>query len=180
MDSYERIAQEFHRRIDSIAGAVDDLAPGIEAASQAITKSVLADHKILVIGAAGAAPLATQIAHKLSSTSAAGPALPAIAVVTDADASTDQAYWQRLRTLTRDGDVLLCLDVREDAFVARYCLEFARQRNLLAVTLSEKNVELQNAITLQLKAPDESLRGELLVMTSHCLAAQIHQLMLGE
>ena len=40
MNSYEIISTQFHQRIDSIAGAVDAMAPGLEAASALLVQAV--------------------------------------------------------------------------------------------------------------------------------------------
>ncbi|GAB5414739.1 MAG: phosphoheptose isomerase [Congregibacter sp.] len=180
MNNYERIAREFHQRIDCIAGAVDDLAPGIEAASAAVVACVLADHKILVVGAAAAAALAEHLATSLCVAVGNKPALPAIAVTSDAEAIADHSFWHRLRTLSRDGDLLVCLDTREDALMARHCAEFARQRNLAAIVLSEKHTDLSQDLSLTINTPNPVLRSELLLMAAHCLTSCSHQLMLGE
>ena len=177
--SYTRIAADFHARIDCIAGAVDVLAPGIHKAATLLTQAVLEDRKIIVCADVSDAALADALAQALRSGRNGSPALPALALAgsTHADASVD--LWTDLRTLARDGDVLLCIDTREQAPFAAACATFAERRNLAAVTLSDRDGS-DAVVAVTLRADTRELRSELLLMACHCLQAEIRHLLLGE
>jgi phosphoheptose isomerase len=179
MDNYDRIAGAFHRRIDSIAGAVDAMAPGIDSAAQLLTQAVLEDRKILICGCAGDAGIATHVAATLRTPGDAGPALPTLAFTSDEAPSDHSQLWRDLRTLSRDGDVLLCIDSSAGAQLARRSVHFAVQRNLVAIAVSEPLDGIAGTrITLQAENP--ALRSELILMACHCLQEQIKLVMLGE
>ncbi|MEL7045055.1 MAG: SIS domain-containing protein [Pseudomonadota bacterium] len=179
MNSYERVAGTFHRRIDCIASAVDDLAPGIERGAALLTQAVLDDHKILVLGTGSDAGLALSLAECLRGAEAGAPALPALALVQDDDAGEESALWRDLRILARDGDVLLCLDSLEGAPLALACARLAEERGLIMIALCD-SFEPPAGAAISLRADDRALRRELLLMASHCLQAEIRHLLLGE
>jgi phosphoheptose isomerase len=179
MDNYDRIAGAFHRRIDCIAGAVDAMAPGIDSAAQLLTQAVLEDRKILVCACAGDAGLATHVAKTLRASGDAGPALPALAFTSDEAPGDHSQLWRDLRTLSRDGDVLLCLDSSTGAELARRSVQFALQRNLVAVAVSD-TLDGVAGTHITLRAETRALRSELMLMACHCLQEQIKHVMLGE
>lgn len=177
--AYSRIAADFHRRIDCIVGAVDHMAPALEAASIQLLEAALTDGKVLVCGMGSDATLAMHVAGLLRAPHNGVPALPAIAVVASDAPVTESPLWLELRTLSRDGDVLLCVDSAEDAPLARLCAEFARQRNLRSIILSQAGDDLPG-VSIQLQAGDRALRSELLLMACHSLQEQIKRVMLGD
>lgn len=178
-DSYDRIATSFHRRIDNIASAVDTMAPGLGAAASLLTQAVLEDRKILVCGCGEDATLAAHIAAVFRTPIDSGPTLPALAFYADHPLSEDASLWRDMRTISRDGDVLMCVDSLKDAPMARQCISFAAKRNLVAIALSE-NPGVDGAICLDMRVADRNLRSELLLMATHCLQEQIKQFLLGE
>ena len=178
MTSYEQIAADFHRRIDCIAGAVDHLAPALEQAAELLARAVLEDRKILVCACGTDEGLGTYLAGLLR-TGDLGPAMPALAFGDAAIAGEGTDMWRDLRTLSRDGDVLLCLDTNADAPLATRCAEFARQRNLLAINLSDAGTAT-DGLSIPLIAPDEGLRKELALMAAHSLRDQVWKHLLGE
>lgn len=187
MDSYERIALAFHQRIDCIAGAVDALAPGLEAASATVVQTLLNDGKILIVACEGDAALANYLASSLRSSELAGPPLPALPLVCDqlpdnaleALPNKEHELWTALKTLSRDGDVVLCLDSSEQAFLAKACSRIAVERNLISISMSEPDKDCQG-LNIALQAESTHLRRELMLMASHCLGDQIQCILLGE
>jgi len=175
---YERTAASFHRRIDAIASAVDLMAPGLETAASLFTQALLEDRKILVCGCAEDATLAAHVAAVLRTPQEPGPSLPALAF-SSSSPSGDTELWRDLRTLSRDGDVLLCLDSHPGAALAKSCITFAQKRNLTAITLSE-NTGIENIACIALQAEEQVLRSELILMASHCLKEQVKQVLVGE
>lgn len=177
-ETYERIAASFHRRIDAIASAVDAMAAGLQTATIALTRAVLEDRKVLVCGCGDDATLAALVATTLRTPREPAPALPAIAFHSDL-LDGDAQMWRDLRTLSRDGDILLCVDSRGGAALAHHCVKFARTRNLVAITMSEK-LGIDDISCIELHTDDQDLRTELILMASHCLQEQIKQALLGE
>ena len=178
MDSYNELATAFHRRIESIAAAVDVMAPGLDRATALIVQAVMNDRKILVCACGPDRGLAIHLASLLRAPENSPP-LPAIAVVSDVSGEASDGLWRDLRTLSRDGDVLLSLDTREGADFAALCDQFARERNLGVVALSDANERIaERAVTLAATGSD--LRSELLLMAAHCLLDRIRQQLLGE
>lgn len=176
--SYARIAASFHRRIDTIASAVDSMAPGLEAATTLLTQAVLEDRKVLVCGCKEDATLAAHVAAILRTPQEPGPALPALAFSSDVEDGDDQ-LWRDLRTISRDGDILLCIDSHRGAALAHRGIEFAKTRNLVTIAMSEK-LRIDDIACIELHAEDSDLRSELILMASHCLQEQIKQILLGE
>ncbi|MFK7829173.1 MAG: phosphoheptose isomerase [Congregibacter sp.] len=178
-NNYDQIAQTFHQRIDCIAGAVDELAPGLEAAAECIMKAVLDDRKVLVVGCGQDAALANYVATTLRSPTNGSPPLPAVPLVSDRAPDPHDEMWIALKTLSRDGDVVLCMDSSDQAPLAHFCARFASARNLTAVLLSE-SMEENAGLTVALRAENAMLRRELMLMACHSLAEQIRHSMLGE
>lgn len=177
MSGYTRIAESFHRRIEAITGAVDIMAPGIEDAATVLTQAALEDRRIFVVGSGSDAALAEWLARSLRSDEDARPPLPAIPLV--CTEPPGERLWSDLRPLTRDGDVLLCIDTSDTAALATAGVEFAAGRNLRLVTLSEPN-DTGATAAIFLTAATRDLRRELLLMACHCLQVEIRHLLLGE
>jgi hypothetical protein len=109
----------------------------------------------------------------------AGSPAPPLLKSSGRDVPEGTDMWRDLRTLSRDGDVLLCLDTNADAPLATRCAEFARQRNLLAISLSDAGTAT-DGLSIPLIAPDEGLRKELALMAAHSLRDQVWKHLLGE
>ncbi|MFT7286378.1 MAG: D-sedoheptulose 7-phosphate isomerase [Halieaceae bacterium] len=184
MDGYARIASVFHQRIDNIAGAVDSMAPALEEASNALLHAVLSDRRIIVLACGVDFALGAHVAAELRTPRGTGPALPAIHLGSScAGAATPEGaesvpLWRDLRTLSRDGDAIICIDTTPGATVAQLAVHLAGQRNLVPVTLSESS-ELQGC-SVALPGDTPALRSELALMAMHCLQELIGQAMLGE
>lgn len=179
-DTYSRVATAFHSRIDCIAGAVDLLAPGLRAAAALLTRAALEDRKVLVCADSTDAPLAELLTCALRAGRDGVPGLPALllcAAARGGEAST--TLWHDLRTLARDGDVLVCVDMQDDAQLASACARFASERNLEALTLSERSGH-DGQVAVVLRADNRELRTELLLMAFHCLQDEIRHLLLGD
>lgn len=176
--NYERTAASFHRRIDAIASAVDVMAPGLEIAASLLTQALLEDRKILVCGCAEDATLASHIAAVLRTPQEPSPPLPALAF-SSSSANGDAQLWRDLRTLSRDGDVLLCIDSYTGASLAKSCITFAKKRNLTTITLSE-STGVEGIACIELQANEQVLRSELILMASHCLKEHVKQVLVGE
>lgn len=177
MPHYEQLAADFYRRIDCITGAVDALAPGLEAAARQLVDAVLADKRLLLCGAGGDNALAQYAARLLRRPGDALPALPALCLG-GADDPGEQ-LWQDLRSLSRDGDLLLCIDSSDAGATAAGAGRLAQQRNLQAVLLAPPG-DHGVATVVSLQAADAELRCELALMALHELRALVLRLLMGE
>lgn len=179
MSSYDRIATAFHARIEGIAGAVDAMAPGIEGGASLLVQAVLEDRKVLVCASGPDGALGELAANLLRRPADGLPALPAVALTRDEDRSVNEGLAHDLRTLSRDGDILLAIDTAQDAPLARICTAVAAERNLALLALSEA-LELPVEAPMPLLADTRELRRELALMAIHCLQNEIRHLLLGE
>lgn len=177
-EHYDRTAASFHRRIETIANAVDSMAPGLAAATSLLAQAILDDRKVLVCACGRDATLAAHIAAVLRTPLESGPPLPAIALCSDS-VEGDTQLWRDLRTLSRDGDILLCIDSGPGAAIAQKFIQFAGTRNLVTVAMSE-NLEIDGGSCIEIHAADADQRSELALMASHCLREHIKQLLVGE
>ncbi|MDP5055092.1 MAG: phosphoheptose isomerase, partial [Congregibacter sp.] len=147
-------------------------------ATSLLTQAVLEDRKILVCGCEADARLAAHVAAGFRTPEGSGPALPALAFCSDTP-SGDTQLWRDLKTLSRDGDILLCIDTHAGAEFAQYCVKFADQRNLVAISMSE-DLGLEGIACIVLPVNEQDLRSELILMASHCLQEQIKHILVGE
>lgn len=180
MTPYEHIASSFHTRIDTIAGAVDALAPGLQAAAQQIVDAVLNDQRILVCAGGDDTALGSYAGQLLRSRWRDAPPLPALALSCTTDDSGRASLWSDVRTLAKDGDVLLCIDTAEDALLAREAAEVAAQRSLGALLMSGLTTLPGTGILLPLHSDEITLRRELALMSVHSLRELIADLLMGE
>lgn len=179
MSGYDRLAAAFHARIDGIAGAVDAMAPGIEQGAQLLVQAALGDHKVLISGAAQDVALADHAANILREAIEGMPPLPALSLTATEAPAALRKLDRDLRALSRDGDVLLCVDTSSDGHLAKYCRELAGERNLSPITLSVSG-ESEHAARISINNDDPVLRTELALMAIHCLHQEIRHLLLGE
>lgn len=175
---YDQIAADFHRRIECIASAVDHLAAPLEQAAELLAAAALEDRKILVCACGCDEGLGQYIARLLR-TGDSGPSLPALAFGDPGLPDDDADFWRDLRTLSRDGDVLLSLDTQINAPLATRCAEFASLRNLLAISLSDASTAT-DGLSIPLMANGDGLRTELALMVAHSLRDRVWQRLLGE
>ena len=87
MSSYDSLSRQFHARIDAIAGAVDALAPGLEAAAAQVVEAALSDQRVLLCASGPDAALAHYFAQQLRDGDGRHP--PLTCKDTDARASGD-------------------------------------------------------------------------------------------
>lgn len=177
MDAYAAIAGAFHQRIDLIASAVDELAPGLEAAGEQAVATVLGDGKLLVCAAGEDHALGAYAASRMREPLRGGPSLPAVYLGSSEFSGEGARLWRDLRTLSRDGDVLLCIDTSETGATAAMSQRVARERNLAPITLSYAQLA---APYIPLSAASAGLRGELALMAINSLLDLIRLTMLGE
>lgn len=175
---YQQLADGFHRRIDCIAGAVDALAPGIDAGARQIVSAVLADQRILLCGSPRDSALAHYATLLLRRPGDSLPALPAIHF--DSAGQGVEQLWQDVRCLSRDGDLLVCFDSSDAGDTALGAAALAAQRNLLPVLFSVATDPQGGSLPITLQAADSELRRELALMAFHELRGRVLRLLMGE
>ena len=180
MTQYERIAQAYHQRIDAIAETVDAMAPGLQAAAAQIVDAALDDRRILVCATGLDASIAAYATMLLRGGAGGIPPLPALSLAGADDDARQSSLWRDLRTLSRDGDVLLCIDSAEGALTANEALQLARARNLCALLLSDLAEAEDAAAIMPLQGANAAVRRELAMMALHCLRDLIAELLMGE
>lgn len=178
-DDYESIAALFHQRIDSIVGAVDSMAEGLQGAANSAMQAVMEDRKLLLIGCAEDAMLAQYAAGIFRTPVDGTPPIPAIAITADTSDTPDSIIWKELRTLSRDGDVMIAIDTRDQGPSVAQSMLVANERNLVSINLSEQLESAANA-TILLRASDSLQRRELALMALHTLQALIRRTWVGE
>ena len=177
MDSYAAITGAFHQRIDMIATAVDALAPELESAAQRLVDTVLADGKVLVCAAGEDHALGAYAASRIRLPLEGGPALPALYLGSSEFPGEGARLWRDVRTLSRDGDILLCVDTSDAGATAAMSLRVAAERNLAAVSLSYAQ---QEGAYIPLPPAASALRGELALMAVNALLELTRLIMFGE
>jgi phosphoheptose isomerase len=180
MSSYDSLSRQFHARIDAIAGTVDALAPGLEAAAAQIVEAALSDRRILLCAGGPDAALGHYFAQQLRDGDGRHPPLPAVALGSAAGTEDYTTLWNDLRTLARDGDVVLCIDTTNGAADGLKTVDLARQRNLSPLLLSEAQELVATAVALPLLAGSEELKRELAFMALHSLRQTVIDMLMGE
>lgn len=179
MSDYPRIAQAFHQRIDVIAGTVDLLAPALEEAADRLLQAVMNDRRMLICGCGHDGALARYATTLFLDSDGRVPPLPALMV--DGEGADSERLWSNLRSLSRDGDLLLCIDSSSDANAAMRSAQLAQQRNLDAILLSNAQpATAGNALLLPVPAEAAQTRRELAVMALHTLRELLIQRLMGD
>ena len=177
--AYDTIAALFHQRIDSIVGAVDTMAAGLQSAASSAMQAVMEDRKLILIGCGDDAVLAQYAASLFRTPADDTPPVPAIAVSSDTSDDPDAKIWRELRTLSRDGDVIIAIETGEHGNTIAQSLVVAQERNLVPIILSEQMApNATGMIFLQESNPLQ--RRELALMALHTLRELIRRTWLGE
>lgn len=178
MSHYDSIAGSFHTRVATIAGAVDALAPGLEITARRMVETALNDQRIYLLAAGPDAALATYTARSLRTGNSGLPPLPTIALTCD-EGPLNPA-WKDLRTLCRDGDMLLCIDCEDGAELGLETMGTALQRNLFPALLSHAMEVPEPAVAMPLIAENAEMRRELALMAMHTLKQLLGDLLMGD
>lgn len=176
--SYQRVARDFHQRIDAIAAAVDELAPAMEAAAALIVEAAVNDHRVFFCSGDYEAGIASYMAQQFRSGGGVYPALPVLSLDGGREGDNQAPLWRDLRALSRDGDVILCIDSSDGGALAQHAAALAAERNLPAIILSQATSV--TATLLPLSHPKPELRREMALMALHSLHALILQTLMGE
>ena len=181
MNSYDLLAAEVHKLIETLANTVDDVAPGLDLASSALLGCLMQDRKILICAVGDASSVACEIADTARQGNDLFPSIPCLSVTcpnADSPAAFSQ-WWTELRTLCRDGDVVLLLDSEPGASLTMAVCGFSQERNLELVALSDRR-EVPDAISVPLTEVPANFRLTLLRVVCQNLFMLLQKRMLGE
>jgi len=147
MTVLDKIQQQFAHHTESHFAAAELLPRAIEHASEVISQALLAGHKIMTCGNAGAGLLAQYFASgMLNRFDKERPSLPALALTTDSAAISsiaclydyDQIFSKQLRAFGLEGDVLLMIATQQ-ANNLQQAIEAAQDRQMRLICLVGQN-----------------------------------------
>jgi len=178
----------------AVKEAAEMLAPRIVEAGALITRSLLADGKILSCGNGGSAADAQHFAAEmLNRFEMERPGLPAIALTTDSSTltsiSNDYSYAdifaKQVRALGRTVDVLLAISTSGDSENVGRAIEAAHERGLGVIALTGRNggavADLLQRRDVEIRVPaDRTCRiQEVHLLIIHCLCDLVDAQLLG-
>tara|TARA_B100001996_G_C18492792_1_gene528308 strand:- start:147 stop:740 length:594 start_codon:yes stop_codon:yes gene_type:complete len=160
MGAIQRVKNNFLESIQIKTESLDELAPIIANAANAMANSLLNNHKIMACGNGGSAADAQHFsAEMLNRFEMERPGLPAIALTTDSSTLTSIAndyqyaeiYSKQIRALGQKDDVLLAISTSGESHNIIHAIDAAHDINMAVIALTGKD---GGQIRTQLKADD--------------------------
>jgi D-sedoheptulose 7-phosphate isomerase len=195
MDTIQRVKNNFLESIQIKTDSVDDLAPVIASAAEAIANALLNDKKVLACGNGGSAADAQHFsAEMLNRFEMERPGLPAVALTTDSSTLTSIAndyqyaeiYSKQIRALGREGDVLLAISTSGESHNIVHAIDAAHDRNMIVIALTGREggqiADLMNNDDFEIRIPTWSTARiqEVHIMVIHSLCDLIDLQLLGQ
>lgn len=195
MDTVQRVKNNFLESIQIKTDTVDDLAPVIARAAEAIANALLNDKKVLACGNGGSAADAQHFsAEMLNRFEMERPGLPAVALTTDSSTLTSIAndyqyaeiYSKQIRALGREGDVLLAISTSGESHNIVHAIDAAHDRNMVVIALTGREggqiADLMNNDDFEIRVPTWSTARiqEVHIMVIHSLCDLIDLQLLGQ
>lgn len=195
MDTIQRVKNNFLESIQVKTDIVDDLAPIIASAADAIANALLNDKKVLACGNGGSAADAQHFsAEMLNRFEMERPGLPAVALTTDSSTLTSIAndyqyaeiYSKQIRALGREGDVLLAISTSGESHNIVHAIDAAHDRNMIVIALTGREggqiADLMNNDDFEIRVPTWSTARiqEVHIMVIHSLCDLIDLQLLGQ
>ncbi len=195
MDTVQRVKNNFLESIQIKTDTVDDLAPPIAKAAEAIANALLNDKKVLACGNGGSAADAQHFsAEMLNRFEMERPGLPAVALTTDSSTLTSIAndyqyaeiYSKQIRALGREGDVLLAISTSGESHNIIHAIDAAHDRNMIVIALTGREggqiADLMNNDDFEIRVPTWSTARvqEVHIMVIHSLCDLIDLQLLGQ
>ncbi|MFN2308803.1 MAG: SIS domain-containing protein [Gammaproteobacteria bacterium] len=195
MDPLARIAQHFNDSLQAKQQSLEAVGPGIVHATEAITRALLGEHKVLSCGNGGSGAHAQHFtALMLNRFDRARPGLPSIALNADGCTLTSIAnddqyadiFAKPIRALGQPGDILLLLTTRGNASTILAAADAAHDRDMSVVALTGRDGGL---LSERLIGQDVEIRvpvqltariHEVHILIIHCLCDLIDQNLLGQ
>lgn len=193
MTVLDKIQQQFAHHTESHFAAAELLPRAIEHASEVISQVLLAGHKIMTCGNAGAGLLAQYFASgMLNRFDKERPSLPALALTTDSAAISsiaclydyDQIFSKQLRAFGVEGDLLLLIATQQ-ASNLKQAIEAAQDRQMRLICLVGQNdadliTTLQSDdVAIIIPAESSSHILEIQLQIIHALFAAVDYLLFG-
>lgn len=195
MDTIQRVKNNFLESIQVKTDTVDELAPIIAKAAEAIANALLNDKKVLACGNGGSAADAQHFsAEMLNRFEMERPGLPAVALTTDSSTLTSIAndyqyaeiYSKQIRALGREGDVLLAISTSGESHNIVHAIDAAHDRNMIVIALTGREggqiADLMNNDDFEIRVPTWSTARiqEVHIMVIHSLCDLIDLQLLGQ
>ena len=195
MDTVQRVKNNFLESIQIKTDTVDDLAPVVASAAEAIANALLNDKKVLACGNGGSAADAQHFsAEMLNRFEMERPGLPAVALTTDSSTLTSIAndyqyaeiYSKQIRALGREGDVLLAISTSGESHNIVHAIDAAHDRNMIVIALTGREggqiADLMNNDDFEIRVPTWSTARiqEVHIMVIHSLCDLIDLQLLGQ
>ena len=195
MDTVQRVKNNFLESIQVKTDAVDELAPVVASAAEAIANALLNDKKVLACGNGGSAADAQHFsAEMLNRFEMERPGLPAVALTTDSSTLTSIAndyqyaeiYSKQIRALGREGDVLLAISTSGESHNIVHAIDAAHDRNMIVIALTGREggqiADLMNNDDFEIRVPTWSTARiqEVHIMVIHSLCDLIDLQLLGQ
>ena len=195
MDITQRIKDNFLESIRIKTESLDELAPLVASAANAMADSLLNNHKIMACGNGGSAADAQHFsAEMLNRFEMERPGLPAIALTTDSSTLTSIAndyqyaeiYSKQVRALGQEGDVLLAISTSGNSHNVIHAIDAAHDRNMITVALTGrdggkiKNLMANNDFEICVPTQSTARIQEVHIMIIHSLCDLIDLKLLGQ
>lgn len=195
MDIRTRIQDHFKQSVEAKINAAEVLGEPIATAANMMVQALLDGRKILSCGNGGSACDAIHFAGELVNRFERDrPALPAIALTTDAptmtsisnDAHADDIFARQIRALGQPGDVLLAITTSGHSKNILQAIAAAQDRDIAVIALTGRDggqvaQKLQTS-NLEIRVPaNRTCRvQEVHILVIHCLCDLIDNLLFGE
>jgi D-sedoheptulose 7-phosphate isomerase len=195
MDPIQRVKENFSESIQVKTEAAEILAPVIVAAAEAMTNSILGEHKILSCGNGGSAADAQHFsAEMLNRFEMERPGLPALALTTDSSTLTSiandyqfaEVFSKQIRALGQKGDVLLAFSTSGESHNIIHAIDAAHDRDMTVIVLTGREggqiADMMKADDFELRVPSWSTARiqEVHIMIIHSLCDLIDRHLLGQ
>lgn len=192
--SQQRIRQLFADSIETKMKAADALPESIERAGQAMVESLLSGGKILSCGNGGSAGDAQHFSSELLNRfERERPALPAVALTTDASTVTsiandyhyNEIFSKQVRALGNEGDILLAISTSGNSANVVQAMQAAHDRGMVVVSLTGRDggkmAALHSNGDVEIRVPADSTARiqEVHLLAIHCLCDFIDQQLFG-
>lgn len=192
MDMRDRVRQHFHDSVQTKSQAIELIDDHIVQAANIMVQCLLEGHKILSCGNGGSAADAQHFSSELLNRYLTErPALPAMALTTDAstltsianDYSFDEVFAKQIRALGQAGDVLLAISTSGHSKNVLQAVEAAHIRGMQVVLLSGRDggeiapTLLDSDVEVRVPSDVTARIQETHLLVIHCLCDLIdHQL----
>jgi D-sedoheptulose 7-phosphate isomerase len=190
MDPHARVTQQFHESIRTKQMALDQLAPSIIRAAEAIARSLQNEGKILSCGNGGSAADAQHFSSELLNRfEMERPGLPAVALTTDSSTLTSIAndydyrdvFAKQTRALGQEGDVLLAISTSGTSANVTAAVQAAHERGMTVVALTGREggdiapLMTESDVEIRVPATVTARIQEVHLLVIHCLCDLIDQ-----